>query len=106
LPLPRMPERIDVIERMVREHPRVARALLVNVTFVSRAEVPIAYPILELQLADVSGNRVAGRRFAPAEYLPDDVDPRLGLLPERPVALALELTAPATEVVSFQFDFL
>jgi predicted Zn finger-like uncharacterized protein len=106
LPLPRMPQHIDVVERMVREHPRVARALLVNVTLVSRAEEPIAYPILELRLADVSGNRVAGRRFAPAEYLPGDVDPRRGLLPQRPVALALELMAPTIDVVSFQFEFL
>lgn len=106
LPLPRMPEQIEVLERMVREHPRVAQALLVNLTFVSRAREPIAYPILELQLADVSGNRIAARRFAPAEYLAGDIDLRRGMSPERPLALALELMAPATEVVSFQFEFL
>lgn len=105
LPLTRAPERIEVIERLVRDHPRVANALLVEATFVSRAEEPIAYPVLELQLADVSGNRVAARRFTPKEYLPADADIEHGLAPDRPVQISLELVAPRTEVVSFQFDF-
>lgn len=106
LPLARAPERIEVIERQVRAHPRVAEALLVDVTFVSRAEGPIAYPVLELQLADVSGNGVAARRFAPAEYLPPGLDVQQGLAPQRPLQVRLELVAPHTDVVSFQFDFL
>ena len=105
LPLARAPERIEVVERLVREHPRVADALLVEVTFVSRAEEPIAYPVLELQLADVSGNRVAARRFTPEEYLPADAGIAHGLAPEKPQQVSLELVAPRTEVVSFQFDF-
>lgn len=105
LPLTRAPERIEVVERLVRVHPRVADALLVEVTFTSRAEGPVAYPVLELQLADVSGNRVAARRFTPAEYLQADTDIERGLAPERPVQVSLELVAPRTEVVSFQFDF-
>lgn len=105
LPLPRAPDRIEVTERSVRTHPRVADALLVEVTFVSRAELPIAYPILELLLADVSGNRVAARRFAPAEYLPEGADTARGLTPGQPLQVTLELVAPRTETVSFQFEF-
>lgn len=105
LPLPRRPDAIEVVERTVREHPRVADALLVNLTFVSRADEPVAYPMLELRLADVSGNRAAGRRFTPAEYLPAGVDPHTGLAPARPLGLTLELMVPDTDVVSFQFEF-
>lgn len=106
LPLPRLPERIEVIERVVREHPRVARALLVDLSFVSRADQVIAYPVLELRLTDVSGNRVAGRRFAPQEYLPPDVDIRAGVRPGQPVQVTLEVVAPQFEAASFQFEFL
>jgi predicted Zn finger-like uncharacterized protein len=106
LPLDRAPERIEVVERIVREHPRVPRALLVNLTFISRAEGRIAYPVLELRLADLSGNRVAGRRFAPADYLPAADNPAGGLPAGRPVHVTLELLAPRLEVVSFQFGFL
>lgn len=106
LPLARAPDRIDVLQRVVRAHPRVARALLVDLSFVSRAERPIAYPILELRLADVSGNRVAARRFTPVEYLTAGSDPGRGLPPDQPVHVSLELVAPRTDVVSFQFEFL
>ncbi|MFN2308366.1 MAG: DUF3426 domain-containing protein, partial [Gammaproteobacteria bacterium] len=105
LPLPRAPARIEVIERSVREHPRVAQALLVDLTLVSRAEQPIAYPILELRLTDVTGSRVAARRLTPAEYLPAQVNARAGLTPNRPLQVNLELLAPRIEAVSFQFDF-
>lgn len=106
LPLSRRPDQIQILERAVREHPRVAKALLADLTFISRAEEQIAYPIVELRLADVSGNRVMGRQFSPSEYLPAHTDPRLGLSPDKPVRITLELVAPASDVVSFQFDFL
>jgi predicted Zn finger-like uncharacterized protein len=106
LPLPRKPEQVEILERVVREHPRVAKALLVDLTFISRAEEPIAFPIVNLRLADVSGNRVMGRQFSPSEYLPASIDSRIGLSPDKPVHITLELVAPVTDVVSFQFDFL
>lgn len=105
LPLPRMPERVEVVERVVREHPRVAQALLVDIGFVNRADRTIAYPVLEMRLSDVSGNRVAGRRFAPTEYLPPGFDIRAGLRPGQPVRVTLELVEPRVDAVSFQFEF-
>jgi len=106
LPLPRAPERIEVLTRQVREHPRVAGALLVDLAFVSRADEPVAYPVLELQLSDLSGNRIAGRRFAPSEYLPAGTDRSRGLWPNVPQHVTLELVAPRAQIVSFQFEFL
>lgn len=105
LPLPRMPERVEVVERVVREHPRVARALLVELRFVNRADQTIAYPVLEMHLSDVSGNRVAGRRFAPADYLTPGTDIRAGLRSGQPVQVTLELVEPQIDAVSFQFEF-
>lgn len=105
LPLPRLPERVEVVERVVRAHPQVAQALLVDLRFVSRAEQTIAYPALEMRLSDVSGNRVAGRRFAPVDYLPAGSDIRAGMQPGQPVQVTLELVEPQIEAVSFQFEF-
>lgn len=105
LPLPRAPERIEVVTRQVREHPRVAGALLVDLTFVSRAGEPVAYPVLELQLSDLSGNRIAGRRFAPREYLPAGTDRSKGLRPDVPQHVTLELVEPDAQIMSFQFEF-
>ncbi len=105
LPLLRAPERIDVLDRSVREHPRVAGALLANVSIISRADQPIAYPLVVMQLGDVSGNRVVGRRFTPAEYLPPGVDIRVGMQPGQVVQIALELAEPKLKTVSFHFEF-
>lgn len=106
LPLVRAPDRIEVLERQVREHPRVADALLVDLTFISRAGEAIAYPVVELQLSDLSGNRVAGRRFAPREYLPPGTDRNKGLQPNVPQHVTLELLEPSARIVSFEFEFL
>ena len=105
LPLLRLPERIEVVERVVRAHPRVAQALLVDLSFVSHADQVIAYPVLEMRLTDVSGNRVAARRFVPADYLPPGADIRAGLRPEQPVQVTLEMVEPQIDAVSFLFEF-
>lgn len=106
LPLERAPDRIEVLARQVRRHPHLPAALLAEIRFVSRADRPVAYPILELRLADVSGNRVDARRFTPSDYLPAAVDPRRGLPPGAPVQVSLEVTMPRSDVVSFQIEFL
>lgn len=106
LPLERAPDRIEVLARQVRRHPHVPAALLAEIRFVSRADRPVAYPILELRLADVSGNRVDARRFTPSDYLPAAIDPRHGLQPGEPVQVSLEVAMPRSDVVSFQIEFL
>lgn len=105
LPLPRAPQRIEVFERIVQEHPTKTQALWVELAFVSRAEHAIAYPVLELQLSDVSGNRTATRRFQPKEYLPAATPIEQGLAPNVLTRVKLELAAPAYPIVSFRFEF-
>lgn len=105
LPLLHLPERIQVLDRSVQEHPRDVGALLATISFVSRADRPIAYPQVVMQLGDISGNRMLSRRFTPAEYLPPGVDMRAGMLPGRAVQITLELVEPEMKVVSFYFDF-
>ena len=107
LPLVKAPGRIEVVDRMVHEHPRVPQALWVELSFVSRAKEIIAYPVLELRLSDMTGNRVAARRFLPSEYLPTGINAAQGLVPNVVTPVTLEVLMPdATKVVSFQFDFL
>jgi predicted Zn finger-like uncharacterized protein len=97
---------IQVLERVVRQHPQGKDALLVHTTLVNKAPFAQPYPILELRLADLSGGLVAGRRFRPSEYLPENIDIEAGMDPDVPVTAELELVRPDIEVVSYQFDFL
>jgi len=54
--------RIELVNRDVRKHPRVAGALLINATLVNHADFPQPYPILEVTFSNSSGTPVAARR--------------------------------------------
>ncbi len=105
LPPQRLPGSIELVERSVRTHPRVARALVIDATFANRAAVTQPYPLLEVRLSDLSGARVAGRRFRPREYLPQGTNIAGGMAPGETVSAHIEVVEPSIPVVSFQFAF-
>jgi len=103
---PRDPDRLRILARDVREHPRYVDALLVNATLVNTAAFSQPFPVLELTLYDIGGDRLGRRRFAPAQYLDASIDRASGMKPGIPVHLVLEIDGLATRAVSFEFRFL
>ena len=95
-----------IVERDVRKHPTVEEALLINVAFENRATFNQPYPLFEVSFTDSTGAPVAMRRFTPAEYLGDMVDPAAGMSPHAPAQVVLEVIDPGEQAVSFQFGFL
>ena len=106
LPLRHDISRIEMVEREVRDHPHAGDALLINASFVNRADFAQAYPVFEVSFSDVSGTPVAVRRFPPAEYLLGRQDVAAGMAPGERAQLMLEVVDPGERAVSFQFDFL
>jgi predicted Zn finger-like uncharacterized protein len=106
LPLRVDRSRIELINRDVRKHPRVAGALLINATLVNRADFPQSYPILGVTFLNSTGTPVAARRFNPAEYLGEQVDIKAGMPKDSPLQVVLEIEDPGEDAVSFQFEFL
>lgn len=106
LPLRHAPARIELLSRDVITHPRIRAALLINATFVNRADFIQAYPVLQISLSGDNGTVVAMRRFQPAEYLPPGIAVAAGLAPGVPVHVVLELAEPSRPAASFQFEFL
>jgi predicted Zn finger-like uncharacterized protein len=98
--------RIELVNRDVRKHPRVAGALLINATLVNRADFPQPYPILEVSFSNSSGTPVAARRFNPREYLGDQVDIKAGMPVDTQLQVMLEIEDPGEDAVSFEFEFL
>jgi predicted Zn finger-like uncharacterized protein len=105
LPLRHDLARVEMVEREVRDHPRVRDALLVSAAFVNRAQYPQAYPVLQISFSDVSGTPVAVRRFMPEEYL-HDKNPAHGMAAGEQTLVMLEVVDPGERAVSFQFDFM
>ena len=99
-------DRIGIVERDVRKHPVVEDALLINVAIENRAEFVQPYPLFEVRFTDKTGSAVAMRRFKPAEYLGEGIDPESGMSPQSTAQVLLEVLDPGTEAVSFQFGFL
>jgi predicted Zn finger-like uncharacterized protein len=105
LPLRHDLARVEMIEREVRDHPRVEDALLVSAAFVNRAPYTQAYPVLQISFSDVSGTPVAVRRFMPEEYLRKKIAAN-GMAPDEQTLVMLEVVDPGERAVSFQFDFM
>lgn len=106
LPLRSELGKIEILEREVRDHPRVKDALLVSATILNVAPFAQTYPVFEISFSDVSGTPVSVRRFNPSEYLSDDKDASQGFQPGEKTHLVLEVVDPGKQAVSFQFDFL
>jgi predicted Zn finger-like uncharacterized protein len=98
--------RIELVNRDVRKHPRIAGALLINATLVNRAGFSQPYPILEVTFSNSSGTPVAARRFNPVEYLGDKTDIKAGMPSDTTLQVMLEIEDPGEDAVSFQFEFL
>ena len=105
LPLRHELAQVEMIEREVRDHPRVKDALLVSAAFVNRAPYAQAYPVLQISFSDVAGTPVAVRRFAPEEYLRKKTAGN-GMAPGEQTRVSLEVVDPGERAVSFQFDFM
>ena len=97
---------IELVNRDVRQHPRVDEALLVNATLSNQADFAQPYPVLEVSFTDPGGNSVAMRRFRPQEYIDDASAVRSGMPPGEPVSIMLEIQDPGESAVSYQFGFL
>jgi hypothetical protein len=106
LPLRVNLSRIELVNRDVRKHPRVAGALLINATLVNHADFPQPYPIIEVTFSNSSGTPVAARRFRPGEYLGNQADIKAGMPVNTALHVMLEIEDPGEDAVSFQFDFL
>ncbi|MFN8903041.1 MAG: DUF3426 domain-containing protein [Lysobacteraceae bacterium] len=104
LPAWHEPGAFVVLSREIRPHPSQPQALLVTASFRNDARWPQAWPVLELALTDLDGQRIGLRRFQPAEYL-GGAPSRETLAPGQSASLALEILDPGNRAVAFEFDF-
>lgn len=95
---------LRIIAREVRPHPSVPGALLISASFRNDAAFAQPWPQLELVLSDLDGHGVAGRRFAPIQYL-GQAPASESIEPGQSAAITLELHDPGPNAVAFSFEF-
>jgi predicted Zn finger-like uncharacterized protein len=96
-------QQIEIIGRDVRSHPAARRALIASTTLINNAPFAQPYPLLTLTFSDITGTRLAQRRFTPREYLSADIDLQAGMPPNAPIEVELELVDPGKAAVNFEF---
>ena len=94
---------IDIIGRDVRTHPSSKKALIAGTTLINNASYAQPYPLLTLTFSDITGTRLARRRFTPREYLRSGTDVKAGMPSEVPVQVELHLVDPGKAAVNFEF---
>jgi len=106
LPLARNADNLTLLSRDVRPHPSVPNALIISATLRNDAEVAQAFPTVEITLTDLDEQRIAMRRFKPAEYLGDARTLNSGLAAHGSTALVFEVADPGKNAVAYEFKFL
>lgn len=97
--------RMSTRNLVVRSHPDLTSALIVDAVIVNDADFEQPFPDLELRFTAVGGLLVAGRRFTPAEYLSgSDVDAD-AMPSDTPVQVSLEIEDPGPDAVNYTLKF-
>ncbi len=94
---------IEIIGRDVRTHPSSKNALIAGTTLINNASYAQPYPLLTLTFSDITGTKLAQRRFTPREYLRSGTDIAAGMPSEVPVQVELHLVDPGKAAVNFEF---
>jgi predicted Zn finger-like uncharacterized protein len=106
LPLARDMDSLVLISRDVRPHPSVANALIISATLRNDADLTQPFPTVAITLTDLDEQRIAMRRFKPAEYLSDPHMLESGLAAHASTALVFEVTDPGKNAIAYEFEFL
>lgn len=105
LPLVAAPGKLRLLARDVEQHPSVPDGLLITASVHNDATFAQPYPVVTIVLSDANGQRLAMRRFQPADYV-GDADARAhGLDAGATTAMVFEVQDPGQHAVAFAFSF-
>ncbi|GEM_PF-683410 len=90
---------------VVRSHPQVDDALVVDAIFFNEAEHPQPFPDLELTFSSMDEQPLASRRFTPDEYRAGELEDRELMPPDVPVHVSFEILDPGPDAVNYSLRF-
>jgi predicted Zn finger-like uncharacterized protein len=105
LPLVAEPARLRLMARDVEQHPSVRDGLLITASVRNDASFAQPYPVVTIVLSDANGQRLAMRRFEPADYVGDASVRARGLDGGATTAMVFEVQDPGQRAVAFAFSF-
>ncbi|MEE8496199.1 MAG: zinc-ribbon and DUF3426 domain-containing protein [Xanthomonadales bacterium] len=98
-------DQVQLLSRDMRSHPTRPDTLSLSLTIVNRASRSQAFPKLEVDLLDSSGQTLVSRLFEPDEYLAEGTDIETGMTPQAYLHISLDLADPGHQAVGFELHF-
>ncbi|MFL0801782.1 MAG: zinc-ribbon and DUF3426 domain-containing protein [Agarilytica sp.] len=87
---------------VVRSHPKVRNALVVDAVIQNTAKFEQTFPTLDLIFTDNLDKVVSARRLSPKEYLGGELAGRANMPRLQPVHIAIEIADPGEDAVGYQ----
>ncbi|WP_444943446.1 DUF3426 domain-containing protein [Microbulbifer sp. ZKSA006] len=95
---------IQASNLMVRTHPQLEGALVVDAVLLNTAPYAQPFPNLLLHFSDLKDRAVASRRFTPGEYLQGELAGRKLMPQNSPIHIAIEVVDPGAEAVNYELN--
>lgn len=92
---------IRISSLVVRKHPEVDNALVIDAILLNTSEYPRPFPRIEMYFNEEDKLPFASRRFEPAEYLSGEMQGKTEIPPGQPVHIALEIVNPGPKAVNW-----
>ena len=89
---------------VIRSHPDVAGALMVDAILRNQARFRQRFPSLDLRFLDLNGQTLAQRVFIPGEYLRGEMTGRKYIPSRTEVRLAFEIVDPGRDAVGYSLS--
>ena len=100
------PDQLEPQQLVVRSHPDMANALLLELTIVNEAEFEQPWPALALSFSNLNNDVVAQRVFQPSAYLADAEATRGRIPAGQGRRIRLGLQDPGKDAINYRIDFL
>ncbi len=87
---------------IVRSHPKVPNALIVDAVIQNTARFEQTFPTLDVVFTDNRDKVVAARRLTPSEYLGGELSGRKNMPKLQPIHIAIEIADPGEEATGYK----
>ena len=93
---------IELLDAQVAPSAEYEDVLSIRASLVNHARYAQPYPLMEVSLLDSNGVTLSRRSFKPEQYLEGAQRARTGMVPERAVAAALQITSLDKRAVGYE----
>ena len=90
---------------VVRSHPTIFNALIIETIITNQAKFEQAFPDISLSFSNINNQAIAQRLFKPSEYLNKEILNWPGMPSEQPIQITFEIIDPGPEAVNYKINF-